>query len=73
VTQQIIICTSCKGKGFHELNELVDYHKGDYRYWNEICTRCRGSGRMIERKTTEYIPFIQLEQVDERETDKETP
>jgi len=61
-TQCIVICTHCGGSGTSEHNELTDYHRNDYDYWNEFCSACDGQGRLvktshsfrIEYKTPDY-------------------
>ena len=44
----IVMCTRCKGTGIRECSELTDYHRGDYDYWNEFCSFCKGDGRVVE-------------------------
>ena len=44
----IVMCTRCKGTGILERSELTDYHRGDYDYWNEFCSFCKGEGRVVE-------------------------
>jgi DnaJ-class molecular chaperone len=56
-TVEIILCSSCKGEGKIEESELTDYHRGEYRCWDEMCTRCKGSGRM--KKTVETYQTIE--------------
>lgn len=52
--RKISSCQRCNGMGYIERSELVCYQKGDYDYWNELCSDCSGSG-LIEMivKTTE--------------------
>ena len=54
---EIIACDTCRGNGYIECSELVDYHKGDYDCWNEICYSCNGSGRIVKTTTIEYKKF----------------
>jgi len=49
---EIVICSKCEGKGHLERSELQDYHKGEYRYWDELCSHCEGSGRIITKTET---------------------
>jgi len=52
----IVICSKCEGKGHNDKSELQDYHKGEYRHWEELCRYCKGSGRIITRtETTETV------------------
>ena len=55
VEEEIIICGKCKGKGITEESKLVGGHNNDYDYWNEICSKRKGSGRLlkiVETQTT---------------------
>lgn len=59
---KIILCTSCNGEGQLELSEIISYHNNDYRYWKEICSRCKGSGRLKETTINEttYVPYEEV-------------
>ena len=46
--KRIIPCMTCEGTGIRECSELTDYHRGDYDYWNEFCSFCKGDGRVVE-------------------------
>ncbi len=45
---KVILCARCKGFGFTEKEELVDYHKRDYATIRSKCSSCEGDGRLIE-------------------------
>lgn len=51
-TKEILICNACKGTGLTEHSELVDYHKHEYDYWDDICSECKGSGRLLKKVMT---------------------
>lgn len=57
VFREIIVCDNCKGHGTIGQSELEDYHRGEYRYWNTVCTKCNGSGRMMQVVTTTVEPY----------------
>lgn len=56
---EILLCEKCKGEGTVSCSELADYHKGEYHYWNEVCTKCKGTGRLMKTVTTqtETVPY----------------
>lgn len=56
--KQIILCTTCKGDGFLEKSDLIDYHKRDYKITVKFCSSCNGSGRIIEEVTVIRSPFV---------------
>jgi hypothetical protein len=47
-SSKIIPCMTCKGTGVVEQTECTSYHNSDYDYWNELCTRCDGDGRLVQ-------------------------
>ena len=51
--EEIILCARCKGSGLIHERRLVDYHRGEYEEWEEICPKCDGSGRLL--KITEVM------------------
>lgn len=54
VIRKIELCPTCEGRGYSVHRELVDYHKRDYKVWNSLCPRCKGSGRLwIDTVVTE--------------------
>ena len=55
---KIIMCETCTGSGVVHQRELEDPHRGEYKEWNEICTRCLGSGRLIKTTSIEINPYI---------------
>lgn len=48
----IVQCSVCNSSGFVEKQELINYHNHDYDYWNELCPKCNGEGRILK---TEYF------------------
>lgn len=54
-SNKIILCDRCKGYGFFEKEELIDYHKREYGTYRTPCSNCEGDGRMIE--STEHLSF----------------
>jgi len=50
---EILICHACEGSGVVQMEEIEDHHNGVYRFWNEICSTCNGSGRRIKIVTIE--------------------
>lgn len=52
-SNKIILCDRCRGFGFKEDEELVDYHKREYATTRTSCKKCEGDGRMIQ--STEHI------------------
>lgn len=60
---EIIICGACDGNGYIEHNELEDYHRGEYRYWNEKCEQCQQSGRVMKSTVIKYEPFVTADAV----------
>ena len=55
--KKIIICPECEGEGLIQHSELTDYHKRMYDTWDEKCTECKGSGRLLETTEVDTIPF----------------
>lgn len=55
--ERIIICDVCKGSGKIQQEECVDYHHNDYDYWDEICTNCKGLGRLKQTITIVTVPL----------------
>ena len=54
---KIVACSVCNSSGIVSREELVDYHKGDYDVWNELCSGCDGEGRIIETTHSFRIEF----------------
>jgi DnaJ-class molecular chaperone len=46
--QNIVPCSSCNGAGCVVRENLISYHNNDYEYYNEVCGKCDGEGRMLE-------------------------
>jgi hypothetical protein len=44
---EIVICHTCGGVGHIELSERIDYHHRIDAEWDETCTNCEGSGRIV--------------------------
>lgn len=57
VTVEVILCSSCKGKGYNLTDVLVDYHKREYETHRSDCIYCKGSGRMWKKTTVTYEAF----------------
>jgi hypothetical protein len=55
IRHSVELCDKCKGLGFIEREELVDYHKRDYAIFREECETCEGDGRIILIR--EYLTF----------------
>lgn len=55
IEHTVELCDRCKGFGFIEREELVDYHKRDYATFREKCKTCEGDGRIILIR--EYLTF----------------
>jgi DnaJ-class molecular chaperone len=55
---KIIICEKCRGTGVVHKSELEDYHRGEYREWDEICPTCHGAGRLEELTTVTIKPYV---------------
>ena len=60
MSEEIIICGKCKGRGIVDKSELTDYHNGRYDNWTEMCPECKGSGRklVITETKVEEIPYV---------------
>jgi len=56
-TSEIVICSACDGVGTIQQSELSDYHRGEYKYWNTVCTMCKGSGRLLKTTTSTIVPY----------------
>ena len=55
IEHSVELCDRCKGLGFIEREELVDYHKREYATLHEKCKTCEGDGRVIFIQ--EYLTF----------------
>ena len=49
----IMLCDNCCGHGLIEYD--IGTHKSEYK--TTVCQSCKGSGRLIETKTTVHEPF----------------
>lgn len=59
LTEEIVLCDDCKGKGVIECSECCDYHKGEYDYWFEKCEVCGGKGRLTKTTKVTYKLYKQ--------------
>ena len=50
----IVICDSCKGKGYKVNYALTDYHRNEHDIEKYQCPVCKGTGRLEEKTTKEY-------------------
>lgn len=64
--KKIELCDQCEGIGTIDHSELIDYHKRDYKYWKENCSKCKGSGLLEITTTIETKPYKPAEIKDER-------
>ena len=55
--RDIIICDNCEGSGIIQKSELSNYHKSEYRSWQEVCLSCQGSGRILKNVVTFKVPY----------------
>jgi DnaJ-class molecular chaperone len=58
VNKKIVPCSSCNGSGIIEVEKLTSYHNNDYSYYNEVCKKCDGDGRLLETKYVVKISVI---------------
>ncbi len=54
---KIVPCMTCKGTGVVERSECTSYHNSEYEYWNELCTRCDGDGRLVQVEYSFRVEF----------------
>jgi DnaJ-class molecular chaperone len=59
--KEIIICDACKGEGKIEKNELTNYHHRERDYWDELCGKCGGTGRMVVETKTRKLTKEEIE------------
>ena len=57
MTEEMMLCNSCNGKGFNIYSELVDYHNRIYEDDKQSCSKCNGTGRLIKIVTVQYVPY----------------
>jgi hypothetical protein len=57
-TEEVILCSSCAGKGYIWESEMTDYHKREYDTFKVNCKSCDGSGRRIKKTTITYEKFV---------------
>ena len=55
---EIILCTSCNGKGTLTRDVLTDYHKREYVTHVTDCMNCNGTGRLKKITTVTYEKFV---------------
>lgn len=56
------LCISCNGIGSYEKEEMVDYHRNDYKTTRHVCKNCNGDGRVVE-----YTKMITLSPITDTE------
>jgi len=49
---EVSVCTKCNGIGSFETEELIDYHKRDYKTFRKTCVNCNGDGRVVSLITS---------------------
>lgn len=52
LVDEVILCPTCKGLGKITDDELIDYHKREYRTKEYDCGGCEGVGRFVKRTIT---------------------
>lgn len=57
---EIILCTTCKGTGVTQYNEMTDYHKREYNTHIEDCKHCNGTGRLKKITTVTFECFNKI-------------
>jgi len=55
---EVVICSSCEGRGYIVGTNLVDYHKGEFESFRTPCRTCDGTGRMLKKTTITYEKFV---------------
>lgn len=59
--EEIILCDRCNGIGMVKKSELINYHNNIYNNWDEICSICNGSGRLLKKTIEETVAYKQRE------------
>ena len=67
IGKSIQLCGTCDGYGYYKGKDLVDYHKGIYKYYKEECRTCKGAGRMLKEVTIKLTPYVEPEKLVEEE------
>lgn len=49
----VILCKQCEGKGYTTTQVCLDQHKSEWAMVRNNCGTCDGSGRLLQRITTE--------------------
>lgn len=57
MSEEIVICTQCRGIGKIHRCYDVGSHKSEYEYESEVCIRCKGSGRMLKETIINFKPY----------------
>jgi DnaJ-class molecular chaperone len=57
-TTEVILCTTCNGKGVTTYDETTDYHKRESITHVIECKRCNGSGRLKKKTVITFEPFV---------------
>lgn len=55
---EVVLCSSCEGRGYIIATNLIDYHKGESESYKIPCKTCDGTGRMIKKTTITYEKFV---------------
>lgn len=58
ISEEIVICGICKGKGTITKSEIINYHNNISDEWLEKCETCKGSGRLVRTVKITTNPFI---------------
>lgn len=56
---KIILCPRCQGMGYMVEEQVIDYHKREYRAVHRDCPACKTKGRV--REITD-ITYMELEE-----------
>jgi hypothetical protein len=55
---EVMLCSSCEGRGYIWGSDMIDYHKREYEAYKVTCKPCGGSGRMVKKTTITYEKFV---------------
>ena len=53
-TVEVVLCSSCKGRGYLLVENCVDYHRGIYDNDKKDCRKCDNTGRLLKITTVEF-------------------
>jgi len=57
MSEEIVVCTQCRGIGKIHRRYNVGSHKSEYEYESEVCIQCKGSGRMLKETIINFKPY----------------